>query len=236
VQTQSPWPTTAEALVAEQLRLVGERPPFWRPPAGPLALGGCWVVFSRGTEGVGEVGEPAWAAAALRRPARPTAVAVLTSAAGAPYEPGLLALREGPLLEAAVRTLPVPPDVLLVNATGRDHPRHAGLALHLGAVLRVPTVGVTHRPLLAAGDWPEDERGATSPFRVGGEVLGYWHRTSAGVRPLAVHAAWRTDAATALEVVRGALGATPDARTPEPLRLARQAARQARARAASTSA
>jgi deoxyinosine 3'endonuclease (endonuclease V) len=42
-----------------------------------------------------------------------------------------------------VRALPVVPEVLVVNATGRDHPRRAGLALHLGAVLRLPTVGVT---------------------------------------------------------------------------------------------
>jgi deoxyribonuclease V len=32
------------------------------------------------------------------------------------------------------------PDVLLVNATGRDHPRQAGLGVQLGAVLGLPTV------------------------------------------------------------------------------------------------
>ena len=53
-------------------------------------------------------------------------------------------MREGPLLEAAVRALEVEPDLLLVNATDRDHPRRAGLALHLGALLDLPTVGVTH--------------------------------------------------------------------------------------------
>ena len=71
--------------------------------------------------------------------------------AGGPYLPALLALREGPLLEQAVRALPIAPEVLVVNATGRDHPRRAGLALHLGAVLGVPTVGVTTRPLVAEG-------------------------------------------------------------------------------------
>jgi deoxyribonuclease V len=53
---------------------------------------------------------------------------VVSGEAGAPYLPGLLALREGALLEAAVRALPRPPEVLLVDATGRDHPRRAGLA------------------------------------------------------------------------------------------------------------
>lgn len=150
----------------------------------------------------------------------------MQGAAGAPYEPGLLALREGAQLEAAVRGLPQPPDVLLVDGTGRDHPRRAGLALHLGAVLGLPTIGVTHRPLVAAGDWPPDERGARRPLLLDGELVGYWLRTREGTRPLAVHAAWRTDADTAAEVVL----AVSRVRTPEPLRDARRRAREARAR------
>jgi deoxyribonuclease V len=149
--------------------------------------------------------------------------------AGAAYEAGLLALREGPVLEAAVRALAEPPDLLLVNATGRDHPRRAGLALHLGSVLGLPTVGVTHRPLLATGAWPPDEAGARAPLRLDDELVGYWVRTRRGTRPLAVHAAWRTDPETAVEIV---LAAVVRARTPEPLRLAREAARSARATSA----
>ena len=91
--------------------------------------------------------------------------------------------------------------MLLVNATGRDHPRRAGLATHLGAVLDVPTVGVTHRPLLAAGAWPPDVRGAAVPLRIGGETVGCWRRVRAGVRPLAVHPAWRTDLEAAVATV-----------------------------------
>jgi deoxyribonuclease V len=150
----------------------------------------------------------------------------VTGTAGAPYEAGLLALREGRLLEQAVRALPRRPDVLLVDATGRDHPRRAGLALHLGAVLEVPTVGVTHRGLVAAGAWPPDEQDATSALLLGGELAGRWVRTRRGRRPLAVHAAWRTDPETAAEVV---LACTKGVRTPEPLRRARMAARLARA-------
>jgi deoxyribonuclease V len=117
--------------------------------------------------------------------------------------------------------------VLVVNATGRDHPRHAGLALHLGAVLGLPTVGVTTRPLVAEGAWPADQRGATAPLRLGGELVGCWVRTRAGARPVAVHAAWQTDAQDAVRVV---LAGTRRARTPEPLRRARTLARTRRAR------
>jgi len=153
--------------------------------------------------------------------------AVVEGSAGAAYEPGLLALREGPLLEAAVRALPRLPQVLLVDATGRDHPRRAGLALHLGAVLDIPTVGVTDRPLVAAGPLPEDRRGARSPLFLEGELVGYWVRTRTGVRPVCAHAAWRTDPEVAARVV---LQLVTRYRTPEPLRAARAAARAARAR------
>jgi deoxyribonuclease V len=155
-----------------------------------------------------------------------TQTVVVAGEAGAPYIPGLLALREGPLLEAAVRALGARMDVLLVDATGRDHPRRAGLATALGAVLDVPTVGVTHRPLVATGAWPEDRRGAAAPLRIGDETVACWLRVRPGGRPLVVHPAWRTDLDTAIAVV---LGATARVRTPEPLRRARTAARRARA-------
>jgi deoxyribonuclease V len=146
--------------------------------------------------------------------------------AAGPYLPGLLALREGPCLEAAVRALPFTPDVLLVDATGRDHPRRAGLALHLGAVTGLPTVGVTHRPLLAQGAWPEDERGAHAPLTLDESVVGAWLRTRRGARPVAVHPGWRTTLAVAIDVT---LHASLGHRTPEVLRHARHLARIARA-------
>jgi deoxyribonuclease V len=214
------WPSSADELVDIQRALAGAEPPPWRLTAG-AAIGGCYVCSARGKRGHGAAGDPLSAAAAVA-----DAVAVVRGEAGAPYEPGLLVLREGPALEAAVRELKVPIDVLLVDATGRDHPRRAGLALHLGAVLNLPTVGVTHRPLLAEGRWPDDVRGAHTPLVLDGEHVGAWLRTRAGTRPLAVHAAWRTDAATAVEVV---LAARSGHRAPEPLRQARSAARKARA-------
>lgn len=221
------WPDTREVLIAAQEILAAAAPEPWRFAGGrPLSAAGCFVCFPRGSSGTGAAGDAGWAAAALVADGRLVAVAVVEGRARAAYEPGLLALREGPLLEAAVRGLPGAPDILIVNATGRDHPRRAGLALHLGAVLSLPTVGVTARPLVAVGDWPMDERGAAGPLRIGDEVVGSWLRTKRGARPLAVHAAWRTDPETALAV---AAAVTGDARTPEPLRLARRAAREARA-------
>jgi deoxyribonuclease V len=177
--------------------------------------------------GPGAHGDRAWAAAVIMRGRRTVAQAKVGGAACAPYEAGLLALREGPLLEAAVRALDEAADVVLVDATGRDHPRRAGLALHLGAVLDVPTVGVTHRPLLACGDWPADPKGESAPLVLGGEQVGAWVRRREGVRPVAAHPAWRTDVDTAVAVVSRVAGSH---RTPEPLRQARRLARLARAK------
>jgi len=219
------WPTTVDELIREQDELAHATPPPWQPGA-ELAIGGCFVCFVRGKTGPGAAGDSGWAGAALCRGDRVVATAIAEGAAGAAYEPGLLALREGRLLQEAVEGLAEKPDVLLVNGTGRDHPRRAGLALHLGAVLDVPTIGITHRLLVADGAWPPDERGATAAFQIEAERAGYWLRTRRGTRPLAVHAAWRADAEAAAELIRASLGRF---RTPEPLRHARRLARTARA-------
>jgi len=221
------WPDSADQLIEEQRILGDAQPEPWSPPDRTYSLAGCFVCFPRRHPGVGARDDPSWAGAALLSVDGSVATVVRPGTAGSSYQAGLLALREGPLLEAAIRGLPTRPEVLLVNATGRDHPRRAGLALHLGALLDLPSVGVTHRPLIARGNWPEPARGAHSPLLLDGETVGYWLSTRDGARPLAVHVAWRTDSAAALEVVLRVTAGR--ARTPEPIRLARQAAREARA-------
>jgi deoxyribonuclease V len=223
------WPRTATELVRVQRGLAALAPPVWRPSGPRPLVAGCFVCFGRGSAGTGHAGEPGWAAAVLLRgDRRHVGTAVVSGTASAPYEPGLLALREGPLLEAAVRALPELPEVLIANASGLDHPRGAGLALHLGAVLDLPSVGVTDRPLLASGGEPAPDRRATSPLRLGDSEVARALRTRAGARPVIVHPGWRTDLDAATTVV---VAATRRARTPEPLRRARRAAREARAQA-----
>lgn len=152
---------------------------------------------------------------------------VLTARVDAPYVAGFLALRQGPVLTAVLSALESVPDVLLVDGTGLDHPRGAGLALHLGAVAGVATVGVTHRPLVARGAPPVPVRGAVSAVALEGRTAGYWVCTRTGARPVLAHAGWRTGPETAAAVVL--LSSTEAARTPVPLQEARRAAREARA-------
>jgi len=220
------WANSPRELCREQRRLALERPELWLEPDAASGVGACFICFARDAPSRGLAGEPAWAAAAVYERGRIIARALLAGQTAAAYAPGLLALREGPLLESVVRALPRAPEVLLVNATGRDHPRRCGLATQLGAVVGLPSVGVTHRPLAARGVWPQARRGARSPLLLDGEVVGCWLRTRAGARPLAVHPGWRTSLETACAVV---LSSVWSARAPEPLREARRLARRARA-------
>lgn len=225
----------------------------WLLPDRPLVLGGCIVVHPRRTSGPGRPGDRTWAAAVAWRstgtgdqgprrgdrhlhgapePGRPRraddvlAQHLVVGRAPAPYVPGSLALRDGPLLAAALAGLDVHPELVLLDATGLDHPRGAGLAVHLGAVTAVPTVGITRRPLVAIGDQPELRRGAVSPLWLGGRCVAYWVCTRTAVRPVVAHAGWRTSPETAARVTL--LATTPAARTPVPLLEARRVAREAR--------
>ena len=220
------WPSDADSLIARQQELGNASPELLTFDPTTAIIGGSWVCFPRGLVGPGTDHDSAWSAAVMMRAGRMLEQQVISGIAGASYVPGLMALRLGPLMEAAVRALSDRPHVLLLDATAHDHPRRAGLALHLGAELDIPTIGVTHRPLVSSGEWPADLRGATSPLQIGDSVVGCWLRTQPGVRPLAVHPGWRIDLASAVEAITLL---TSRRRTPEPLRRARQLARRERA-------
>lgn len=243
-----------EDLARHRQRVLAQAP--WHLRTRPL-IGGCFVALGPPGGGGqrGGTPQPAWAAAVTWRPPPGGAQGVLrrserqlrgASAARGPrraldvvdqvvvrtrvhqsYAPGLLALRHGPALCAALWSLEHSPEVVLVNGTGADHPRRAGLAVHLGAATDLPTVGVTHRPLMARGDFPPLVRGRSTPVAVDGDVVGRWVCTKTGARPVLAHAGWRTDPHTAAAVVLAS--STEGARTPVPLQEARRAAREARA-------
>ncbi len=255
-QTAPGWPSTEEELVAfqgllgEQAQSASRDIP-WTAPANP-SIAGCFVSYAPGEAGPGHTGDRAWAAAILWRrseiDARPRNLgrqlrgrpaldsarqardvedqAVIAGQVPAAYVPGLLARREGPILAEAVGALAAVPEVLMVDATGSDHPRRAGLATHIGYVLGIPSVGVTSRPLVSTGQWPPLVRGSMSPLRLEGDVVGYWVCTRTGVRPVVAHAGWRTDARTAAELVHAA--SSEAARAPIPIQEARRVAREAR--------
>jgi len=88
------------------------------------------------------------------------AAAVLTDSGGAlleqavalgeppiPYIPGLLAFREAPLLYTALQQIQKHYDVVFVDGHGISHPRHTGIATHIGLALAKPSIGVAKKRL-----------------------------------------------------------------------------------------
>lgn len=222
------WAIDEEALVEIQQRLGAAARVVepWEPPrAHALITTAFFICYQRGLLGSGRRGDPAWVAAVSFDGRRMLDEQVLRRQAGAAYIPGLLALREGTMLEQAFRSLAMTPDLLIVNATGSDHPRRAGLATHLGAVVGVPSIGITDRPLLATGEPPGQQRGEAAPLLVDGAVVGYRLRSRAGVKPICVNSGWRTSVDLARDVV---FELCQESRTPEPLRQARRLARESR--------
>jgi deoxyribonuclease V len=140
-----------------------------------------------------------------------------------PYVPGFFAFREGPAIISAVGALTRQPDLLLVDGHGRAHPRRAGIATHVGFLLKIPTIGVAKRILL--GDAVEfgPARGSAVPIWDRGEIVGMAVRTKAGSRPVYVSAGHAMDLETAVAAV---LATTRTSRIPAPVREAHRISRE----------
>lgn len=140
-----------------------------------------------------------------------------------PYVPGLLSFREIPALIHGFEKLSRRPDALLCDGQGRAHPRRFGLACHLGLLLGLPSAGVAKSRLCGEADEPGANRGAWTPIRHEGEIVGRLLRTRDGVRPLYISVGHRITLDDAVALVLRMGGGY---RLPEPTRLADQRVRR----------
>lgn len=140
-----------------------------------------------------------------------------------PYIPGLLSFREGPVLEAAFKSLQHEPDVFIFDGMGRAHPRRIGIATHMGLWLQKPTIGCGKTLLTGHYREPLDERGAYSDLVDRGEVIGVVLRTRPGVKPVYISVGHLADLTTSIDLV---MRCTTKYRLPEPIRAAHNAAGQ----------
>ncbi|WP_410655254.1 endonuclease V [Amycolatopsis sp. lyj-112] len=141
-----------------------------------------------------------------------------------PYEPGLFAFRELPLLLEALRALEHTPDLLVCDGHGLAHPRRFGLACHVGVVTGVPTLGVGKTRFIGEHGEPGRERGAREPLLDGGEVVGMVLRTQDAVKPVYVSVGHKISLDNACRQV---LRLCPAFRQPETTRHADRLARDA---------
>jgi deoxyribonuclease V len=106
------WPATADELTQLQQALGEMTPEHWQPPATVLRIGACFVCFER-VHGGRAAGDRGFAGAAVTHRRQLLAGVSVSGLAGGPYRPALLALREGPLLEQAVRALEIVPELVI---------------------------------------------------------------------------------------------------------------------------
>ncbi|MGV9211410.1 endonuclease V [Micromonospora sp. RB23] len=219
--TRAPRSVAEAVAVQEELRPLVD--PVGPGPAAPETVAGLDVAYA---ESGGLL-----AAAVTVLDARTLAVVDSAVSVGRPafdYVPGLFAFREMPALLAALGRLKTVPDLLVCDGHGVAHPRRFGLACHLGVVTGLPAIGVGETPLV--GEWvaPSAERGAWSPLRDGGEVVGRVLRTRDGVKPVFVSVGHRMSLENATARV---LALTPHYRLPETTRTADRLCRDALAQA-----
>jgi deoxyribonuclease V len=125
-----------------------------------------------------------------------------------PYVPSYLAFRELPVLLPLlnkVKDSELLPDILMVDGTGLLHPRHAGIASHLGVLLDLPTIGITKSLLYGrvdlAGMTHEEVRMITDPER-GNSVIGAVLKTSERADSIFVSIGHRIDLDTAIKLTQ----------------------------------
>ncbi len=138
-----------------------------------------------------------------------------------PYIPGLLSFREGPVLVNAFQQLQNVPNVFIFDGMGIAHPRHLGIAAHLGLWLKKPTIGCGKTWLFGRHDPVGEERGSFSWMMDKNEKIGAAVRTRTRVKPVYISPGNLVDIESAIAVV---FACTPRFRLPEPIRAAHNAA------------
>ena len=221
------WPSSdseLEELQRELARRAKDAAPWQWPPRAEPAIGGVFVSLPT-TRTAGAPRNIAWAGAVVMKGHTLLATATCTRRLTRPYHPGYLAVAVGPILDDVVHALPMRPDVVIVNAAGRDHVRGAGLAIQLGSALAIATIGITDKTDVGVAAEPGDRRGDSCPVQLDGDVVGYQVRTQERSNTIVAHAAWLTTPELARDV---AVRTTEQLRLPEPVHRARQLSRRLR--------
>ena len=141
-----------------------------------------------------------------------------------PYVPGLLTFREGPVILKAWSKLVQRPDLILFDGQGIAHPRHMGIAAHMGLWLGIPTIGCAKSRLYGHHEDPGRGKGNAADLHDEGDtarVIGSVLRTRKNVKPLFVSPGHLIDVEQATAFT---LACCDRYRLPEPTRWAHRVA------------
>src|SRR5262249_2895097 len=135
IQSLHPWDLTPTEAVALQRELAG-RVDTRTPLTDYHLVAGADVSYSKGSDrfyaGVVVLRRDDWSIVECKGAIRTMRF---------PYVPGLLSFREAPILLDAFAQLETEPDVVLFDGQGLAHPRHFGIACHVGLWLDRPSLG-----------------------------------------------------------------------------------------------
>jgi len=118
-----------------------------------------------------------------------------------PYVPGLLSFREMPAVVDALRQVQTTPDLLIVDGQGIAHPRHLGIACHIGLMVDRPTIGCAKSILVGHHDPVGEAVGDWQPLIYKDEVVGAALRTRLRTKPVYVSIGNRISLESAIEWV-----------------------------------
>lgn len=134
-----------------------------------------------------------------------------------PYIPGLLSFREAPILLRAFKKLKTDPDIVLFDGQGIAHPRHFGLASHMGLVLDKPSIGCAKSRLVGKYHPVKNAAGTYSKLLYKNKVVGAVLRTKINTNPIFISPGHKINLMFAIRI---ALKTCCGYRIPEPIRQA----------------
>ena len=134
-----------------------------------------------------------------------------------PYIPGLLTFREGPILCKVLSEIKSDVDILLFDGQGIAHPRHMGIAAHMGVLFDMPSVGCAKSRLCGNYIEPKTRKGCSRSITLDGDIVGRILRTQEGIKPIFVSPGHKADITSSVMLVKRL---TTKFRLPDPVRFA----------------
>jgi len=133
-----------------------------------------------------------------------------------PYIPGLLAFREGPIIEKCFKKIKNIPDLIIFDGHGYAHPRRLGIASHMGILLNLPAIGCAKKKL--CGDYENNlkYRGEYSFLKENNEIIGAALVVKDNVKPAFVSQGNKISLDSAIKFILK----VSKFKIPEPVRLA----------------
>ena len=141
-----------------------------------------------------------------------------------PYIPTYLNFREGKAIASVFTELKNKPDIIVFDSCGINHPIKAGMATYFGAVMDIPTIGVSKKILCGESETP-DEVGESQKLMFKGEQVGWLLKSNKRSNPIIIAPGHKVSVESSLEIVKHCLKGY---KLPEPTRLAHMYAAEAK--------